>query len=223
MKPLILAILALLCLGCQARQTNIALQQSDQAQEAAQKIVIERIAPRLPADVQESVKESMDQVIALLSASRASIRSAIMLTAGGEPLPNPGTMVQDAMDRHQQFISEVSIQAGRAEAEVEQIGWYASIGTMLVKFGQEGGGNLLTMLLGGAGGGGLLLAGALKYVGRFKTAVRDAVAFGNEAIETNPQDVVQRNILIERHKEIQKTNGTQAIIRSAGAAVKSRS
>ena len=99
MKPFILAVLALLCLGCQARQTNIALQQSDQAQEAAQKIVIERIAPRLPADVQASVKESMDQVIALLSASRTSIRPAIMLTSGGEPLPNPGTTVEDAMDR----------------------------------------------------------------------------------------------------------------------------
>ena len=223
MKTFILAVLALLFMGCQNREVNLAIQGADQAQEAAQKIIIERIAPRLPVDVESSVRESMDQIVRLLTASRVALRPALALTAGDEPMPMPETSVVDAMQWPEEFISLLGVQTGKAEFEAKKVAWYASIGNMLVKFGQEGGGSLLTMLLGGAGGGGLLLAGALKYVGRFKTAVRDAVAFGNEAIEINPQDVVQRNILIERHREIQKTNGTQAILRSAGAAVKSRS
>lgn len=217
---LAVVILALLLCSCQHRETNIALQQSDQAQEAAQRLLAERVAPRLaglPVDAQSSVAATMDQIVQLLTASRTSIRPAIILTAGGEPLPDVRTTIDDAMDRQAYFITALGVQAGRAEAEVERVGWYAAIGSAVIKLGLSAADNWLSVMLGGGGIGGILLAFGARHIGKLKTAVRDSVAFGNEALEVDPSSPDQRRNLVARHKEIQKINGTRSLIDSAGA------
>jgi hypothetical protein len=218
----ILWLILVLCVGCQARETNLALQQADQATEASQRVMAEKIAPHvaaLPPDVQQSVKDAMDQVCGLLTSARTSLRPALTLTAGNEPPPQTDTTVEEAIEKPQQFTAKAAMQVGRATVEVERIGWWLQVSAVALKFGEAAGNNLLALILGGSGGTGLLVAGVLRHVGRLKTAVSDAVKFGNDAVAVAPDDADARRQLIVKHKAIQEANGTKRLIKQAGAAV----
>lgn len=214
--------------GCQARETNKALQQSDQAQEAAQRVLAEKIAPRiaaLPVDVQAEVKTAMDQVCQLLASGRASIRPALTLTAGNEPPPTVDTTVEEAVSRPQEFIRKASAQVGRAEVEVERIGGWLATGAFVLKWGEAIAGDLMSQLLlllggsTGAGAAGLAVFRLWRQAKVAKQAVEDAVSFGNEAASVDPKDSQAKSDLVKRHKARQKNHGTRSLIDSVGAAV----
>lgn len=222
----VLAVLAL-CTGCQVRETNKALQQSDQAQEGAQRVLAEKLAPRvvlLPVEIQAEVKAAMDQVCALLASSRTSLRPALALTAGNEPPPTVDTTVEDAVERPQPFITKAAMQAGRASAEVEQIGWWLSVASVAMLWGQSVGGGLLSQLLLVAGGGTGIAALVAKGVQMFrelktaKAATVDAVAFGNDAARAMTPEELKS--VVDAHERRQSINGTKAVIQKAGAVIK---
>lgn len=221
-----LACAILLLCGCQARETNKALQQADQAAEGSQRVLAERVAPvvaKLPPELQSEVRASLDQVVALLTSCRTSLRPALALTANGEPPPPVDTTVEEAVARPQAFISKAAVQTGRAAVEVERIGWWLSVGTIVLQFGQAIGGDLLSQLLlvagGGTGAAALLAKGVQVYrkARELQAATVDAVAFGNDMAkaETNEQAAA----VVDAHRKRQDRNGTRKAIQLAGAAV----
>lgn len=222
----VLAVLTL-CTGCQLREINKALQQSDQAQEGAQRVIVEKIAPKialLPLDIQAEVKAAMDQIVALLTSSRTSLRPALALTAGNEPPPPVDTTVEDAVDRPQQFITKAAVQTGRASAEAEEIGWWLSVASAAISWGQHVGGSMLSQLLllagGGTGAAALLAKGVQMFreLRTTKTAVGDAVAFGNDAAKAMTPEALKS--VVDEHERRQILNGTKAVLQRAGAAIK---
>jgi len=227
-NTLALVFLLMIFTGCQLRETNKALQQSDQAQEGAQRVLAEKIAPKLaqlPLEIQAEVKAAMDQVCALLTSSRLSIRPALALTAGNKPPPPVDTTVEEAVERPQQFTSKAGVQAGRASAEVEQVGWWLAVASVAMLWGQTVGGGLMSQLLLVAGGGTGLAALVAKGVQVFrelkiaKAATADAVSFGNDVAKVPPNSP-ELNDVIKKHKERQIKNGTRGFIDSAGASAR---
>lgn len=215
-------LVLVLSTGCQMRETNLALQQADQAAEASQRVLTEKIAPHvaaLPPDVQQAVKDAMDQVCNLITSARTSLRPALTLTVGNEPPPQSDTTVEEAVERPSQFIAKSAMQTGRAAVEVERVGWWLQMSAIALRFGEAAGSNLLAIILGGSGGLGLTIAGLMRHIGTLRTAVKDAVSFGNDAVAIAPDDHEARRQLLIKHKAAQRANGTQAVIQRAGAAV----
>jgi hypothetical protein len=225
------------CTGCQLRETNKALQQGVQATQGAQQVLAEDVAPAvasLPPELQAKVKAALEQVCQLLTSAQASMQPALIITAGDEPPPQVDTTVEEAVERPHDFTRKAAQQVGRAQVEAERIGWWLSVGAIALQFGQAVVGDFISQLLLLLGGGGVAGAAGLKIwrliqsgkalanqLGQTKRAVADAVQFGNDAAEVPPDDAAARQALIDRHKERQRINGTQALIKEAGAAVRS--
>lgn len=234
---LLTAWLAIALCGCQARETNKAQQQAIQATQASQQVLARDVAPAvasLPPELQAKVKEAIEQVCQLLTSAQASMQPALVLTAGNEPPPQVETTVEEAVERPAQFIAKASQQVGRAQVEVERIGWWLSVGAVAMQFGEAIAGDLMSQLLlllgGGTGAGAAGLAVLRLWQNgkklaaeaiQAKRAVADAVQFGNEAADVPPDDAAARADLVRRHKERQRLNGTQDLIKQAGAAVRS--
>jgi hypothetical protein len=213
----------LLSTGCQLRETNKSLQQADQATEASQKILAEQVAPQvatLSEENKKAVEAALNKICSLLNSARSSIRPALTITAGNEPPPQVDTTVEEAVERTEQFVAKAAMQTGRATVEAEKVSWWLQVTAMALKFGETTASGWMTLLLSGGGTAGLLAAGVLKHISKLRTAVKDAVQFGNDAVAINPEDAEARKHLIEKHKKIQEENGTKNVIKSAGAAVK---
>ncbi len=228
-------VLFALC-GCQLRETNKAQQQAVQATQASQQVLARDVAPAvisLPPELQAKVKAALEQVCQLLTSAQESMQPALILTAGNEPPPAVETSVEQAVERPQEFMRESAKQTGRALVEVERVGWWLKAGAFALAFGQAVGGDLMSQILlligGGTGAGAAGLAVLRLWQNgkklaseamQAKRAVADAVSFGNEAAEIPPEDPAARADLVKRHKERQRLNGTQEVIKAAGAAVR---
>lgn len=214
--------------GCAARETNKSLQQSDQAQEAAQRVLAEKLAPliaQLTEEANRQAREAIDQVLQLLASGRGSLRPALALTAGNEPPPPVDTTVEEAVQNPHAFTTKAAQQTGRAQVEVENIGWWLSVASIVIQYGQAIGGSLASQLLTGTGMGGLATAALLlwRQTATLRRALGDSVQFGNEAVDIKPDDDKARGALVKRHKERQRLHGTQGLIKAAGAAVQAPS
>lgn len=234
MMRALLILACVLVLGCQARETNKALQQADQAAEGSQRVLAERVAPvvaKLPPELQTEVRAALDQAVALLTSCRTSIRPALALTANGEPPPPVDTTVEEAVARPQVFISKAAMQTGRAAVEVERIGWWLSVGVVVLQFGQAVAGDMLSqilLLVGGSTGTAAVLAKGIQLWRTAKqatqeakglqVAVADAVAFGNDMSQADSD--TQAAAVITAHRTRQERNGTRKAIKDAGAAAK---
>lgn len=216
----LLAVLFLLC-GCQARETNLALQMSDQAQQATQQKLAQDIAPivvHLPPEMQQAVKQAIDDACQLLTASREAIAPAIALTQGNEPAPESRTTVEQAYSHTASFVRAAAIQTGRAHIETEGYLSYVRFASMAANWGQALATDWLSMLLLGGGGlglGGGLIAKGITAYRSVKKAASDAVAFGNDMYAANTEDEAQA--VIKKHKQHQKDNGTNEMIKQLGA------
>ncbi len=223
---LLLSLLVIFALcGCQARETNLATQQADQAVDAAGQLLAQRVAPAvasLPPDVQAAVRSALDDAVLLLTSARESIRPALRLTAGSEPAPESPTSAQAALEHPREFVRRAAVQAGRAEIEVEGYLAWARVGSMALEWGKVAAGDLLSQLLlltgGGAGAAALLAKGVQIYrKGReLQAATIDAVAFGNDMAKAETDK--QAADVITAHKARQDRNGTRKTLQDAGAA-----
>ena len=215
-------LLAILLLsGCQARETNLALQQADQATEGAQIILAQKVAPvvaQLPDELQAAVKKALDDACQLLTSARESMRPALALTAGNEPAPETRTTTDLAVTKPADFIRQAATQKGRADIEVEDYLSYLKVGEILIKYGQAIGGDIMTqllLLLGGGGATTALLAKGVTAYRSVKKAAQDSIAFGNDMAKANTDD--DALAVIDKHKALQKANGTNGIIKKLGA------
>ena len=210
-----------LCTGCSLRETNKSLQQAGQAVEGAQHVLAAKVAPAvasLPPDLQEAVKQALDQVCQLMTSARESIQPALIVTAGNEPPPVVDTTVQEAIERPAEFTRKAAKQVGRALVEVERVGWWLQVGAVALAFGQAAAGDWLSVLLlalGGGTGAAALAAKGVQVFRRLKAATTDAVAFGNDMAQATTDD--DARAVIKHHKVRQEHNGTRKVIQQAGA------
>lgn len=222
MKLFISFFICLLFSGCfQFRETSLALQQSDQAQEAVQKKLAHDIAPvvvHLPPELQATVKQALDDACLLLATSRDAIRPALALSQGTDPAPESRTSAELAYGKPQEFARQAAIQTGRAHAEVDH--WVATVrgGEIILQYSKALSGDLLSQLLLLLGGGGLAGGVGVKLFTVYrsiKQATKDAVSFGNDALNSDTPE--QKAATIEKHKALQANNKTRDFIKSLGA------
>ncbi len=218
-------LMILLPCGCQQRETNLSLQQSDQAAEGAQKILAHRVSPLvdgLPPEIHAAITAALDDVNVLITSSRQSLRPALALTAGNEAPPETRTTSTMAAEHPQEFARQAAVQSGRAHVEVESYLRWAGIGEIALQWGQAAAGSLVSQLLLGGGGAGLLagLAGLWKtartagaQVQTLKRAVVDAVAHGEEMEQAETEDDVRA--VKDRSAKRQIVSGTRAVISQA--------
>ncbi len=213
----------LLPCGCQQRETNLALQQADQAVEGGQAIISERIAPLvagLPPEIHAAITAALDDVVLLMTSSRESLRPALALTAGDEPAPESRTTVRLAVEHPQEFARVAAVQTGRAHAEVDDYLRWVSFASFAAQWAAAAGGSLASQLLMGGGAAGLLTSlAALWKTARtarsqiqvLKRTVVDAVTHGEEMEEAETEDDVKA--VKKRSVDRQVANGTRPVIK----------
>lgn len=222
-----LALFALSFLGCQQRETNLALQQADQAIEGAQTIIVEKIAPlvaSMPPEIHAAITAAFDDVGLLLTSGRESMRPGLSLTAGNEPAPETRTTVRLAVEHPQEFSRAAAVQTGRAHVEVEGYLRWVGVATFAMQWATAVSEDLLSQLLLGGGAGGVLLGllgkgaqlwrtakTATAQAGDLKRALVDAVTHGEEMEKAETEDDVKA--VKQRSIERQVATGTRPIIK----------
>jgi hypothetical protein len=213
-------LFVVLC-GCQARETNQALQMSDQAQEAAQRKIstdLSATVVHLPEAMRQQQRQLIEEILLLLAASRDSIRPALALSQGNEPAPETRTTAELAYQQPKEFARQSAIQTGRAHAEVEGYLSYVRAAAFIAQYGQQLATDWLSLLLLGTGGVGLAggaLAKGIQAFNSVKRAAKDAVEFGNDALAATKPDEIKK--VLDKHKIIQESNGTRNTIKKLGA------
>lgn len=223
------ALLLLSAIGCAPmRQAAAAATQAQQAGTGAAKIAAGPEMAQALADLEPEkraqIEKLLAQIVALGNQVASSLSPVIARLTVDDPAAPVRTTVDQAVSDTAQFVADAQMQAGRAEAEVEQAHAISDALHVAASYGQAIAGSLMSQLLLGTGGAGLVAAAGAIAVrvkssfGTLKRSLEDAVQFGSDALAVDPKDSDQVAELKERHKAKQAARGTIATIKQIKAA-----
>lgn len=222
-KLLILVCMALA--GCSTRETAESTMYADTSAKAIVKVLTaEAVVAELSATEQEAIVAAIAKAIKLASSISVSLHPAIVELSGSDRIETPS--VEEAIVSTDSYIIKATMQAGKAEAEVESNNVYRGLISFAV---QAAGSGALAWLSGGllgSGALGLLFARGLKLYNTAKLAIDDQVAYTKDITNITEQDPALRQKRIhsiqETHAALQRRNGTHQDIAKALAKRKAK-